>query len=539
MKNDESVFVRHEPCPSCSSSDALARYQAGDAYCFSCGYYEHGDGSVLSSHKPHTIMDYSGDIIPLRKRAILEDTCKKFNVRFDAASQALRFPYCNSSGQVIAFKEKTAAKDITWKGKNEEHQLFGQQLFGGGKTLVITEGEEDAMSVWQARPNWPVVSVPNGANGARKSLEKQLKWALGFDEIVLFFDNDGPGQAAANECASLFPHERVFIARTDQYKDANEALVAKDTDAIRQAIWNKRQFSPKTVIDGIDLFEIASRPLAGRDANWPFDSLNAVTGGLRLRELVTVTAGSGVGKSTLCGEVAQGLVDQGHNVGYIGLEEGLQRTALRLMSVKANKPLHISNDIPQEAFRQAFDASVGSGHVFLRDGFGSVDPEAILSDIRFMTMAKGVTWVILDHLSILLSGNDSGDERKLIDVTMTKLRSFVEETGIGMILISHLRRPQNDKGHEDGGKVSLGQLRGSHAIVQLSDLVIAIQRNLSAGESHSELVVLKNRFNGKTGPAGFISYNNETGRMLEDATASFKQSKLTPTTRAPDDYLDF
>jgi twinkle protein len=168
-----------------------------------------------------------------------------------------------------------------------------------------------------------------------------------------------------------------------------------------------------------------------------------------------------------------------------------------------------------------------------------VDPEAILSDIRFMTMAKGVTWVILDHLSILLSGNDSGDERKLIDVTMTKLRSFVEETGIGMILISHLRRPQNDKGHEDGGKVSLGQLRGSHAIVQLSDLVIAIQRNLSAGESHSELVVLKNRFNGKTGPAGFISYNNETGRMLEDATASFKQSKLTPTTRAPDDYLDF
>jgi twinkle protein len=479
-------------------------------------------------------MDYSGDIIPLRKRAIFEDTCKKFNVRFDTASQSLRFPYCNSSGQVIAFKEKTATKDISWKGKNEEHQLFGQQLFGGGKTLVITEGEEDAMSVWQARPNWPVVSVPNGANGARKSLEKQLKWVLEFDEIILFFDNDGPGQEAAQSCASLFPHERVFIARTDQYKDANEALVAKDQDAIRQAIWNKRQFAPKTVIDGTDLFEIASRPLAGRDASWPFDSLNAVTSGLRLRELVTVTAGSGVGKSTLCGEVAQGLVDQGHKVGYIGLEEGLQRTALRLMSVKANKPLHISNDIPQEDFRQAFDASVGSGHVFLRDGFGSVDPEAILSDIRFMTMAKGVRWVILDHLSILLSGNDSGDERKLIDVTMTKLRSFVEETGIGMILISHLRRPQNDKGHEDGGKVSLGQLRGSHAIVQLSDLVIAIQRNLSAGESHSELVVLKNRFNGKTGPAGFVSYNGDTGRMLEDATPMFKQRDTNATT--PDNY---
>jgi twinkle protein len=103
-----------------------------------------------------------------------------------------------------------------------------------------------------------------------------------------------------------------------------------------------------------------------------------------------------------------------------------------------------------------------------------------------------------------------------------------------MILISHLRRPQNDKGHEDGGKVSLGQLRGSHAIVQLSDLVIAIQRNLSAGKSHSELVVLKNRFNGKTGPAGFVSYNGDTGRMLEDATPMFKQRDTNATT--PDNY---
>ena len=107
-----------------------------------------------------------------------------------------------------------------------------------------------------------------------------------------------------------------------------------------------------------------------------------------------------------------------------------------------------------------------------------------------------------------------------------------------MIMISHLRRPQNDKGHEDGGKVSLGQLRGSHAIVQLSDLVVAIQRNLSAGESHSELVVLKNRFNGKTGPAGCVSYNSETGRMLEDSIQNIRNALTTPTT-TPDDYLDF
>jgi twinkle protein len=194
------------------------------------------------------------------------------------------------------------------------------------------------------------------------------------------------------------------------------------------------------------------------------------------------------------------------------------------MSVKANKPLHLNNEIPAADLKDAFDASLGTGRVFLRDGFGSVDPDAILSDCRFMALAKEVNWIILDHLSILMSGNESHDERKLIDITMTKLRSFVEETGVGMLLISHLKRPQGDKGHEDGQQVSLGQLRGSHSIVQLSDLVVALERNLSAGDDYSNIRVLKNRFNGQTGPAGTISFNTETGRMVEDLTAAFNST---------------
>jgi twinkle protein len=135
-----------------------------------------------------------------------------------------------------------------------------------------------------------------------------------------------------------------------------------------------------------------------------------------------------------------------------------------------------------------------------------------------------------------MSGNEAHDERKLIDLTMTKLRSFVEETGIGMILISHLKRPQNDKGHEDGAQVSLGHLRGSHSIVQLSDMVIALERNLSAGDNMANIRVLKNRFNGQTGPAGSILFNKDTGRMTEDLTSAF-DSPSTPSSN--DSYSDF
>jgi twinkle protein len=202
------------------------------------------------------------------------------------------------------------------------------------------------------------------------------------------------------------------------------------------------------------------------------------------------------------------------------------------MTVAANKPLHLNNEIPEEDLKSAFRNTVGGGNCFLRDGFGSVDPDALLNDIRYLVKANEVKWIILDHLSILLSGNESSDERKMIDVVMTQLRSFVEETGIGMILISHLRRAQGDKGHEDGAQVSLGQLRGSHSIAQLSDIVVALERNISAGDNAASLRVLKNRFNGQTGPAGDLAHQTSTGRLVTNLD-------FTPTTSDENPFTDF
>ena len=527
--NEESEFIRHEPCPNCGSSDANSIYTDGHSYCFSCQHWAPGDGEQAPTERSAGAFHYHGDFAPIKSRCITEATCRKFNVRVDAGP-VLRFPYTDQSGRVVGAKERDKEKNFRWIGKNTEKRLFGQNLFGKGKRLVITEGEMDALSVWEAQPKWPVVSIHSGAAGAYKDLQNQLSFCLGFDEIVLLFDNDEPGQEASVKCAQLFPPDKVKIGSMGAYKDASEALQARDGEAIRQAIWNAAPYSPKEIIDGRSLFDVLRRPMVGRDADWPYDGLNSLTGGLRLGELTTVTAGSGVGKSTFCGEVAQHLVEQDFNVGYIALEESIQRTGLRLMTVAANKPLHLDNQIDEDTFRSAFNRSVGSGRVFLRDGFGSVDPEAILNDIRFMVKARDVKFVVLDHLSILLSGNATDDERKTIDITMTKLRSFVEETHIGLILISHLRRLHNDKGHEDGGQVSLTHLRGSHSIAQLSDGVISLERNLAAGDDTSTVRVLKNRFNGQTGEAGILQYNKATGRM---------QQLLGSEVPTPATYQDF
>jgi twinkle protein len=534
MEPQDSEFLRHEACPSCPSSDAFARYSDLHGYCFSCGYREPPDfeppATTTTTSQSRSRIQLEGEITAIPSRNLTEPSIKKFNVRFDFTSGVVRFPICDESNQVIAYKERNEKKEFKQVGKNPDKRLFGQSLFGGGKTLVITEGEWDCISTFQARPNWPVMSITSGCKGAKSQLSAQLKDLLKFKEIILLFDNDQPGQEAAQECASLFPPDQVFIANLSGYKDASEALQAKDAEAIRQAIWNKKAYSPKAIIDARSLFDLVSKPLHGKDADWPFPTLNEVTGGLRLGELVCLTSGTGSGKSTATGEVAQSLIDQGFTVAYIALEESVQRTALRLMTVKANKPLHLNNEIPEDELRKAFDATCGTGRLYLRSGFGSVNPDDLISDIRFVVKNYGAKWVIIDHLSILLSGNEMDDERRTIDKVVTRLRSFVEECGIGMIMISHLRRNHGDKGHEDGAAISLGQLRGSHSIAQLCDICCCIQRNISSGNNTAELVTLKNRFNGRTGPSGVLSYSPDTGRLVE--------IKSTEPTNS-DSYEDF
>jgi len=108
---------------------------------------------------------------------------------------------------------------------------------------------------------------------------------------------------------------------------------------------------------------------------------------------------------------------------------------------------------------------------------------------------------------------------------MTKLRSLVEETGAGVIVISHLRKPDSKQGNpfEQGGKISLDDLRGSGSLKQLPDTIIALERNQQAdveGERNLLSVrLLKCRFTGQTGLAGHLMWNSKKNRItVEEAS---------------------
>ena len=156
--------------------------------------------------------------------------------------------------------------------------------------------------------------------------------------------------------------------------------------------------------------------------------------------------------------------------------------------------------------------------MYLFDHWGSTSEDNLLARVRYMARGLDCKWIILDHLSIVVSDQEANDERKAIDSIMTNLRKLVQETGVGLFLVSHLRRPQG-KAHEDGGQISLAELRGSAAIAQLSDMVIGLERDQQNADPYirntTTVRVLKNRFSGLTGPACYLYYNKDTGRMEE------------------------
>ena len=522
MQESESNFLYHAPCPHCGSSDANSVYDDGHQFCFSCQTYTPADenvGTYKQSPTKRNMDLISGEFMALAKRSIREDTCRKFGYQVgklnDKTVQIA--PYYDREGNMVAQKIRYPNKDFKVLGDLKDALPFGGNLWGGGKKVVVTEGEIDALSVSQAQGNkWPVVSIPNGAAGAKKHMQKCLEYYDAFEEVIVMFDQDEAGRKAAQEVCQLFAPGKVKIAALPM-KDANELLVAGKEQEIIQAVWNAKPYRPDGIISGEDLWAEVSKVDLVQSVPYPWTALNAVTRGARRGELVTLTAGSGIGKSAIVREIAYHLIQQGETVGMIMLEENPKRTALGLMGIHLNKPLHLSREgIDDETLRGAFAATVGSGRVFLYDHFGSSDIDNLVSRVRYLARGCGCSWIILDHLSIVVSGLGDGDERRLIDNAMTYLRTLVEETGVGMFLVSHLKRPEGNKGHEQGAQTALAQLRGSHSIAQLSDIVVGLERDQQGKNPNiTTLRVLKNRFSGETGVAGYVHYDRETGRLSE------------------------
>jgi twinkle protein len=503
--------------------DNLIWYEGGTAHCFACNYHVYSNGETDTVMAD--ILKIPGDSKPDMGRGTTLDTNKKYRITnfFNNNTEYKVYPYFDKDGSLVGLKYRGIKdKSFRYEGNSNDAGLFGEHLFkAGGKYITITEGEEDAAAAYQMMGSrWPAVSIRTGAAGALRDIKKSFEFVDSFEKVVICFDNDDPGKAAAKQVAQLFSPGKVLIVNLE-LKDAGEYLQSGKTSEFMDLWWKAKEYTPDGIINAKNLWDEIIKEDNIKSVEYPWACLNTYTYGFRQQELVTITSGSGMGKSSIMRELEHWLLrNTDDNIGILALEESTKRTALGIMSVEANQLLHLPDTVASdEEKREYFNRTLGTGRVFLYDHFGSTAEENLLNRVRYMAKALDCKWIIIDHISIVVSGMEGDNERQLIDRLMTSLRTLVQETGVGMFLVSHLRRPTGDKGHERGAEVSLNQLRGSHAIAQLSDIVLGLERDQQHEDEdrrNTTLIrVIKNRFTGLTGPACWLKYDKLTGRMHE------------------------
>ena len=538
----KSKEVWRGPCDDCGSSDGRVYYDDNHSYCYVCKtrHWLQGDEmtSIPADHQRVVRMNQSnpmqrkpqikGFVSEIKDRNIAQATCDKYGVRIvkDADGKIIQhvYPYYDKNGVHVANKIRYVAdKTFSWEPAAPS-TLFGENTCQpNGKYVTITEGELDALSASEMLGNkWPVVSVKDGAQSAIRSCKSSYEFLNSFDSIIICFDNDEAGKAAATKVAELFEPNKCKIVHLE-HKDANEYLVKNKREEFTKAWWAARTYTPAGIINLKDYGDTLYEEGLQQTCLYPFEGLNDKLYGIRTGELVTFTAGTGTGKSSVMRELMHHILkNTDENIGVISLEENVRSTIFHLMSVEANARLYIREErerYPKDDLVRWQENTVGTGRFFAFDHFGSMSTEEILARIRYMVKVLDCKWVFLDHLSILVSGLEGMDERRNIDILMTKLRSLVEETNCALLLVSHLRRASGDNGHEDGKEVSLSHLRGSQSIAQLSDAVVAMERDQQSDDPNiantTTIRVLKNRYAGETGVACHLFFNKETGRLHE------------------------
>lgn len=536
--------VTRMQCPECqaaggdSSADNLVVYESGYAKCFACDHFEYDKitptGQPIKKKPPIPfIQDVT--IRPLTKRGIKEEVCRHYGYGYgkfyDQTVQVA--PFRDDTGSLLGQKLRFPNKSFVWTGLSTR-RFFGQHLYSKGKRLAITEGEIDCLSVSQViGTKWPVVSLPSGAglNKVKGVIEENIQYLRGFDEIVLFMDADDEGEAALKAFAEVLPGKCLAARYPDGYKDANALLVDGREADIKNSYWNATTIDDDDDIKSGDDYSyedfIKAAPVG---YSMPHPGLQEAMGGLRKGELTLFTAGSGVGKSTTVKEWGYHLMkEHGLKIGNVFMEEQDNKSfqsyvALALNVKLAELRLDPKKYVSEERFNEV--KAKLRGLLEFAQQSAAWEFEKLQNKLEYMAVGKKCDFIILDHISMAVAGIQTEDERKAIDLLMSRLYQIIDRTGVGIIAVVHLRKPDGDKDWTDGLIPTANSLRGSGGLAQMSFNIVAASRNATDDDERyfTYLHLLKCREWGENAGrcTDKLQFNKVTGRL--DPVEKFPES---------------
>jgi archaellum biogenesis ATPase FlaH len=546
------------------------------------GYFKAGKQTKKGDYPMQEPKEKVEDILtyPFREskeRGVSKETCERFGIRAGISETdgttvtAYYFPSYNQKGKIVGYMRQ----DVT-KSKDEKNhwtaigsvtignKLFGQEVAESinrkRSNLIITEGQWDAVSVYQAlvdnvsgtkyeglEPQ--VVSIPLGTANAVEAILHNEEYVKSHTALTIFFDDDHctpkelkagvkKGYEAREAVASALVGSGISlmtVTASDGFKDASDYLQAGQSETLAKLVqFGKRPYSAEKIVkaNSVTFEQLISKREQGVVVDC-FPELMKKLNGFRRNELTMLLAPSNVGKSTVCSILAHKFMQAGHKIGMIYLEEDTKDTLQRMVAaqLKVNfvqfrrDPLSVASE---KDIQEAYDFIAGQDRLVMLDHFGSIPISDLMNKIKHLHLVEGCNYIVLDHISAVISGLQSDNERKDLDVVMTELAAFCSANPVHILVVSHINRtdsqqflpPKGKEGESFWVNVRKESARGSAALEQFSWNILGLEPEINPDFSRGRvrLKVLKTRFGDSLGIADVFTLDHDTWDVILDVS---------------------
>mgnify|MGYP000580324172 CR=1 FL=1 len=537
----------------CGSGDGLQVFHNGknyDGYCFACDTYVEYPYSYekIPDIKSFARVQLDEDdlretvagiqLMPfadLPERKLTKASFNYFGVRtalseVDGTTPIVHYYPYTKKGELSAYKCRLLSSKNMWSiGGFKDVDFFGweQAKQAGGKKLFITEGELDAVALWQVLTDrqkgtkWEgytpsVVSLPSGSGCASNIVAKNLNEIQSrFKEVILCFDMDKPGKEAAKDVVQILPRARVALLPS---KDANQCLMDGRSRALGDAVLFKAATLKNTrIVLGSELHDSA-RVAAKMGMSWPWEQMTEMTRGIRFGETYYIGAGVKMGKSEVVNAIAAHLITEHDLKVFLAKPEEANNKSYKMLVGKVVG--RIFHD-PKISFDyDAYDrgSKLIRDQVHLLNVWQHLGWETLRQDI-ILSVSLGCKAIFIDPITNLINGVPPSEANTVLQSISQDLAAMALDLDICIFIFCHLRNPETGPPHERGGKVQSYQFSGSRAMMRSCNYMIGLEGNKDPDfedekRNIRKIVILEDREFGHSGYL-YVYWDRHTGLFNE------------------------
>ena len=493
--------------------------------------------------------------LDLKQRKLRAATLSEFGIKVAVSEedgttpQAFYMPLTRK-GKVVAYKVKTLngeGGNKTWMiGDGKDVDLFNWENAkkSGAYRLIVTEGEADACAVARIyelhgdeKYKPAVVSLQYGAGRARESLQKHVKEIKSlFKEVVLCFDNDGPGQEAVKKAMLVLPDAKSV---TLPEKDANDCLIEGKSKAAFTAL-SYQASKPKNsrLVFGEEVHEKAKEPAKYGELTWPWHQLNQDLRGIRYGETIYLGAGTKSGKTTVKNALSAHFMKEHDTKVFMACPEEANEMSYKLLANQlTGKIFHDPEiDFDEAAYEEA--GKILKKNLYMLNIYQHLGWQSLKEDI-VAAASEGCKIMMIDPITNITNGVNSAEANTVLQEVAQDLSAMALDFNFTVMLFAHLKAPEGQisqqqrqqyygKGqyldlgncsHEMGGSVYSNQFAGSRAMQRSCHLMLGLLANKDPElpeeiRNTRQIRVLEDRNWGSSGKYNLF-YNKNTGKFVE------------------------